>query len=431
MAKYLLDTNSNTTRTFFVATRGNSFVSIRPCKVRQEQRWRVRWREKGRVFRKFFRTRQEADSHAGKVRSEKMAIAQFWDNLSDLQRERLHTAWKEARRKRLDLLALAVGARSDGSLSDDAPGLGKLIGEVIEAKRNAGRSPRYVRTLENLLRQFAAGREALPVGQLDLGDVEEFLNRHQLASRSTLRARLSAMFRYAVRRGYRPDNPCDRLERIRVKRSPPAIFTPMQTARCLVWLRKRPRALAWFVLTTFAGLRPEEAEATGWEAINFLEGWVTVGWETGKTKQRRVVYPHKTALAWLKLAKKLKSQLPLPKQPRRRAIRALRDLLRFKVWPKDITRHSAASYWLAESGSAARVADSLGHSERTLLRHYKALVTIEQAKRFWGLAPRSATRRRRARVRPRPVSGRASSGRLPADLPARSWPVHRSSSGQG
>ncbi len=34
-----------------------------------------------------------------------------------------------------------------------------------------------------------------------------------------------------------------------------------------------------------------------------------------------------------------------------------------KAWPKDITRRSAASYWLAVGETAANGADSLGHSE--------------------------------------------------------------------
>jgi len=69
---------------------------------------------------------------------------------------------------------------------------------------------------------------------------------------------------------------------------PPAILTVEQVKQCLDWLvGKRSRAFAWFVLTSFAGLRPEEAEKTSWHHINFDEGWVRVEAQTTKVRQRR------------------------------------------------------------------------------------------------------------------------------------------------
>ena len=56
-------------------------------------------------------------------------------------------------------------------------------------------------------------------------------------------------------------------------------------------------------------------------------------------------------------------------------------------WKKDVTRHSAATYMLATSGSAAAVATTLGNSETILKRHYLALVTRAQAEAFWAVQP--------------------------------------------
>ena len=53
----------------------------------------------------------------------------------------------------------------------------------------------------------------------------------------------------------------------------------------------------------------------------------------------------------------------------------------------DITRHSCASYWLAQVEDAAAVAEQLGHNVNTLKRHYRALVTREDAARFWAILP--------------------------------------------
>lgn len=77
--------------------------------------------------------------------------------------------------------------------------------------------------------------------------------------------------------------------------------------------------------------------------------------------------------------------LPIDPQRRRRVIRRLRQVLGFDKWPKDITRHSAASYWLADTNNAAHVADMLGNSEKTLKAHYKAVVTREQSREFFNI----------------------------------------------
>ena len=56
-------------------------------------------------------------------------------------------------------------------------------------------------------------------------------------------------------------------------------------------------------------------------------------------------------------------------------------------WQDNGLRHSCASYSLALTGDAVRVAYQLGNSADMIHRHYKALVTAADAKRFWELRP--------------------------------------------
>jgi len=80
-------------------------------------------------------------------------------------------------------------------------------------------------------------------------------------------------------------------------RPPPAIFTVEQTGIALDWFRKEwTRALPWFLLSTFCGLRPEEALQTTHSDIHFDEGWIKVEAQTTKVRQRRIVYPKSEAL---------------------------------------------------------------------------------------------------------------------------------------
>jgi integrase len=316
---------------------------------------------------------------AARVRSEFDSVGDSWLALPASERSRLIEAWENAKLNGVDLLS-AANEKQPQSIT--SKGIGVVVGDLCAAKLAAGRSKEYVNQLRIVLCQFARGRESLPVDRVSLADVESFLNSRSLAYRSTLRSRISTLFKFAMRRGCRSDNPCARLEPVTYHKPSPQIFTPEQLKTCLDWLRKNPRGLTWFVLTTLCGLRPDEARKTERENIHCLSGHIIVDAQTTKVRERRVVTPMPEAMKWLRRSLKYGGETPLPKQFKRRLIHSLRDVLGLKTWPKDITRHTAASIWLAEKQSAAFVAEQLGNSERVLKRDYKALVTPQTLAQF-------------------------------------------------
>lgn len=387
-----------------MATSGNSHrfmkVTIFKAKVRNKTRWVVARSEGGKRKRTFFDSRTAAEAEASALKSDIEKTGEMWFSLAPAQRARLMHAYSESLKEGVDISEAIRKAKECHSPRDLGPELQIVIDELLAAKTNAGRADRYVKHgLRVILRQFAQGRETLAVGRITLGDVESFLNSKSLASRSTLRARISTLFKFTIRRGYRTDNPCARLEPITVTKASPAVFTPEQAVDAARWLKEHaPRGLAWFALTTFCGLRPEEAEKTDTSRdINFKEGFVKVSAQTTKVRQRRVVYPRREAMAILKWALKQGGVLPLDHQRRNRIVTgtryhtkdgmkwtsSLRQHLGSQVWPKDITRHTAASYWIAGGESIANVSKMLGNSERVLERDYRALVTQKDAERFW------------------------------------------------
>ena len=202
-----------------------------------------------------------------------------------------------------------------------------------------------------------------------------------------MRNRVSILLSFAVRRDYRASNPCARLEQVTPPAKTPQILTPQELEICSRWFASNPRALGWFALSALAGLRPHEAQQTTWGNINTEEGWIRVEAQTSKIRQRRVVYPPKPALAWLRAARALGATLPLNTTQRFCAVRGLVEALGWPTWKQDVTRHSAATYMLATSESAAAVANTLGNSESILRRHYLALVTRPQAEAFWAVPP--------------------------------------------
>jgi integrase len=357
-------------------------IAVSQCRINGGKKsWRVRWHEQGRVCRKFFKSKDAADAHAAKLRGEQIGINQFWSALSQPERETLFTVWREAERRRLDLMALVT--RVDVAPPVKSPACALVRTELIDAKNKSGLSGDYISSLSQITKAFIKGREALPISAVNFADVVKFVDAHGIKSRSTIRSRLATWFKFAVRRGYCPANLCDRLDPVKVTKHPPRIFTLDEVEKALKWLKENPRAFAWFVLSTFAGLRPEEAQKTSWGMVNFKEGWIRVEAQTSKVSQRRVVYPLPRALALLKLAKRLKAELPLTDKQLQNERNGLRTALGFTEWPQDVTRHTAASMWLAMTGDAATVAHALGHSERILHRNYKALVTKSDAEKFW------------------------------------------------
>jgi integrase len=357
-------------------------VTVHKHKVADGYRWVVSRFISGKRKRSFYDSKSLAESEAKRIAEEFQQCGTAWINLSPRDQSDLMRLYQLAKERNLNLQELLNRAASGPVVSRVT--LSKAIGELIEIKSKSGRSPKYVKGLQLVLEQFSKDRESVEIAGVTLANVEAFLDSKNLASRSTLRSRLSTLFKFAVRRGYRIDNPCAALEPVRVTKPPPRIFTIAEVESCLKWLTThRKHVLPWFVLSTFCGLRPEEAEKTTAADIDFREGFIRVEAQTTKVRQRRVVYPKVEVMAMLKRLPAVKALNP---QRRRRAIRALREHLGWKVWPKDITRHTAASYWLADSQSAAAVAESLGHSETVLKRNYKALVTKEQSRKFWSLA---------------------------------------------
>jgi len=260
--------------------------------------------------------------------------------------------------------------------------LADVIAELIQTKEKAGRASGYTKSLGQVLKQFARGRERLRVDLVTLADVEAFLESKLLASRSTHRARLSTLFKFALRRGYMAENPCTKLEATTYHQPPPRIFTPGELRTLLEWFIVNPKGFTWFVLTTLCGLRPEESQRTVRKAIQLKDGHIVVSAQTTKVRQRRIVTPMPEAMQWLRISLNLGGRIPLHEQSKKRLLKKLRAILGWKSWPKDVTRHTAASIWLARVRSAAEVAEQLGNSESVLKRNYKALITARQLEAY-------------------------------------------------
>lgn len=368
-------------------------VSVTRCKDHGKLLWRVRWHDLGRTKRKFFPGRGPADAFAASLRGESLTARQRMAALPDATIQTLLAAHDEAQKRGVNLLSAIAECRP---MAVESPAAQDVLDEMTRVKERAGRNADYLSIISYIVGALIKGRERLPMNQITFADVEKFIDGHNLSYRSTLRSRLSTWFKFSVRRGYRADNPCARLEPVKRVRQPPRILTLEEVCAARDWLKVNPRSFAWFVLSTFAGLRPEEAQKTSWSMVNFDEGWIRVEAQTTKVAQRRVVYPLPEAMKWVKFAKRMKAEIPLTEKQLQVERNGLRAALGFEKWPPDVTRHTAASMWLAFTGDAAKIAGQLGHSERILHTNYKALVTKADAEKFWAISPSGSKRKRPA-----------------------------------
>lgn len=371
-------------------------IGIGKRTVRGEVRWCVSWFVNGQRQRRFFPTRVLAEAERDSIIKQRATAGEAWLALTAPERNELLAVWQEVRDAGLTLRGVWHAYRTQPTTEQrERVRLGDAVAQFLAAKKQAGRGGNYLKQLSIHLSQFAQGRESAFVDEFTTADIEQwFMHRKEADStRAASFARLNTFFEFARKRSLVPVNPCEAMERFRVRRTAPPILTVRQVARALVWSkRKQPRFLAWLALAIFAGIRPEELDKLDWSAVDLDGATVRIDYAVAKHGRRRIVHLRPTAVAWLRVAKRLKAELPIPHATRRRYLRALRGYLRFEQWPQDVLRHSAASYWLAEIQDAAKVALELGNSVGVLLRHYREIVHRDEAKRFWNLIPRDPSR---------------------------------------
>ena len=135
----------------------------------------------------------------------------------------------------------------------------------------------------------------------------------------------------------------------------------------------------YLAIGLFAGVRPLEIQRLQKQDINDL--YIEIKASKAKTRKRRLVSLSNNLKAWLRLG----GDLPPNNKPKR--LSRILEKARLK-WKPDIMRHSYASYHLAFHQSADKTALEMGHRDTQMLfRHYRELVTKEEAQAYWSIEP--------------------------------------------
>lgn len=258
--------------------------------------------------------------------------------------------------------------------------------QLETAKLAANRRGAYVKHLSFCVKTFSRFVGNVPLSSIGTEHVESWLlsKGKNPSSRQTYIARLSTLFEFSKRRRWISENPCFYLERVTIDQNAPSVLS--STEASLLWrecIQLKPSGSAWLALALYAGLRPEEAMALRWEQIDFEGKRIFIRAETSKVRYHRIVEPPEKAFRLLQIAKESRGQLPISNTTKKRLQRKLRAIMGWNSWPKDILRHTCASHWLAVVPDAQKIALQLGNSPAILLRHYRSIVTREDAEKFW------------------------------------------------
>jgi hypothetical protein len=369
-------------------------MKLEPFQHRGKLKWRLEYTSAGKRRRHLYASKDKADKALADAKRQQAAIGKAYDILSPREKAQIAAILHEIKEAGYTL----SGVWETVKLIPNAPKAGCTLGnalkEVLAAKKEANSRPRHLGNIQWYLGHFVKGRESLDVRSIGLRELDAWFAARKESPRAKKGhiSLLSLFFSHCWRKGYISENPVKRLDPVHLDRGTPAILTLRQSIKAMLWARRnKPQALAWLALTLFCGLRPDaEADFIDWNMIDLKHGRITIS----KSKIRHV--PHRIidltfcppALEWLKVAKAIKSPLPVSHGTRRRWIRELKTFLKLKRWPQDVLRHTAASNLLAYHQDAGKVSAFMGNSPGVLLRDYKALIVKEEAAKFFGILPK-------------------------------------------
>ncbi len=272
------------------------------------------------------------------------------------------------------------------------------IGEVMEDfrkdKQRAKLSEKYITTAwASFFVPFRDHFKNCLIADVTGEQCDDYLHRSKTWSSTTRLAHLrhlNVLFNYALKKGYIGVNP---FASVTKPKKPPGTskLRVVSVENVIKLLRYafdndyRPECAA-LVLVLFCGVRVEEVTRLTWEDVHLDAETpeVVLGEAVTKTGKTRINEIPDNALEWLKLLRQKGNITTANYEGRMRYLKKMAKA----GFKQNSARICFASYHVAYHKDAPRTAFLLGHDDPTLLYNtYKALVTSEEAARFWKITP--------------------------------------------
>jgi len=350
----------------------------------------------GRRIRTVFQTKAEAQQFM-QMMQERKAAARL--GMADLD---MRTA-QDAKRAAAILsgrttLTTAAEFWSDNHRESSVRRLDELIACFLKHLDSRNCRPRYIDGIANTLKIFLHDAGDRMAGDCTTEIILYWLNNRNWSKQTfaNRRRELSVFFNWCVKQGILALNPVARIPSPKLDERKIEVLTVDQSRRLLNGLEGSDRA--YFAIALFAGLRPGEIDRLTWDEVKLDRGHIELLSRQAKGRSRRLVTIQPNLAAWLKtmefqptiICGTLK-ELPISRCDKCELMKRACYAAGLSQWPQDVCRHSFASYHLARWKNANETAHELGHTTTAMLyRHYREVVTEQEAEAFWNIFPGTA-----------------------------------------
>ena len=265
-----------------------------------------------------------------------------------------------------------------------------IVAELLASKKADGLSRRYIETIRSHLVRFATafqtGIDLITAPQIDTWLREQNIGPR---ARNNIRCSIITLFHFARKNGHLPKGQpteADDIAKAKDRGGQIGILRPVDLASLL---RQAPERVRLFLaLGGFTGMRSSEILRLHWKDLNFERSFITVSPEKAKTATRRLVPIQPNLMRWLAPYRNRTGAVFKTVLDARRAIAFAKSC--HVEWPNNALRHSYATYRLAVTADAARVALEMGNSPQKLMTNYRELADEKEGQEWFGICPESA-----------------------------------------
>jgi len=264
----------------------------------------------------------------------------------------------------------------------------ELVQELLASKQQDGLSPRYLQTLRSHLLPFGA---AFPCAAIEITTprIEAWLRAQSFGprARNNMRSSIVTLFHFARKQGHLPKGRSTEADDVSFAKDTGGkigILAPSELARILA---HAPQRVALFVaLGAFTGMRSSEILRLEWKDVNLERAFITVAADKAKTATRRLVPVLPNLMPWIVTGRGRSGSLFKTQRDAARAIAFAKSV--GVNWSNNALRHSYATYRLAATANAARVALEMGNSPQKLMTNYRELADESEAAAWFEIVPR-------------------------------------------
>lgn len=275
--------------------------------------------------------------------------------------------------------------------TDTAISLRALVDEYLQDMARRKLRPRSIKDARSRLNRLCATLGDEPASSITRQGLEAALDGIGADGQNRLNFKRVAqtLFSYAIEKEVRPDNPALKLAIPTIENDIPAVLTADQAHKImLAAVEVYPALIPYAAIGLFAGVRPAELLGLTWQDIDLDGRKITIVSAVAKTRRSRIITLEPNLIKWLASCRKAEGRVAPPEITVRRWMQKIRAKAGITRWTPDVMRHSYGSYHLALTGSIERTALQMGHTETdTLFRHYRGLVTKEQAEQYFAITP--------------------------------------------